>query len=70
LDIINAEKVELVITNRWGNVMFKGTSLNPTWDGKVNGNVVSDGVYFYKYTAFSVQGDEVVGHGFFHVVNK
>jgi gliding motility-associated-like protein len=70
LDIINAEKVELVITNRWGNVMFKGTSLNPTWDGKVNGNVVSDGVYFYKYTAYSIQGDEIVGHGFFHVVNK
>ncbi len=70
LDIINAEKVELVITNRWGNVMFKGSGLNPTWDGKVNGNVVSDGVYFYKYTAYSIQGDEVVGHGFFHVVNK
>ena len=50
--------------------MFKGTSLNPTWDGKVNGNVVSDGVYFYNYTAFSVQGDEVVGHGYFHVVSK
>jgi len=70
LDIVNAAKVELVITNRWGNVMFKGTALNPTWDGKVNGDVVSDGVYFYKYTAYSIQGDEVVGHGFFHVVNK
>lgn len=70
LDITNAANVELVITNRWGNVMFKGTNLNPTWDGKVNGNVVSDGVYFYKYIAFSVQGDEVVGHGYFHVITK
>lgn len=49
----NIESVDFWITDRWGKMMFVGNSLTATWDGKLNGNDVPDGVYFiglhYKY---------------------
>ena len=49
----NIESVDFWITDRWGRMMFVGNSLTATWDGKLNGNDVPDGVYFiglhYKY---------------------
>jgi gliding motility-associated-like protein len=68
LDMLNVQKMELTITNRWGNVMFKGNS--STWDAKVGGKIVTEGVYFYQYTATGTQGEEISGHGFFNVVTK
>ncbi|HEX2898638.1 MAG TPA: gliding motility-associated C-terminal domain-containing protein, partial [Bacteroidia bacterium] len=50
----NIEFIEFWIADRWGKMMFVGKSLTATWDGKLNGNDVPDGVYFiglrYKYT--------------------
>ena len=49
----NIESVDFWITDRWGRMMFVGNALTATWDGKLNGNDVPDGVYFiglhYKY---------------------
>ncbi len=39
---------DLVILNRWGNVVFESNDKNIHWTGKVNGESVSEGVYFYK----------------------
>ena len=71
----NVVKLDLVIMNRWGNVLFEKSSDNlvtdnPTWDGKVNGVLANEGVYFYKYVGYNVSGQEVTGHGFFHLVRK
>jgi|GEM_PF-3230240 len=44
---ISAESVELKIFNRWGEMMHSEKSLNPSWDGKLNGNIVPDGNYIY-----------------------
>lgn len=36
------------ILNRWGFVITELNTLNPTWDGKWNGNNCVEGVYFYQ----------------------
>ena len=74
----NVVKLELVILNRWGNVLFEGTgedllntpNNNPMWDGKINGVLASEGVYFYKYVGYNINNEEVSGHGFLHLVSK
>jgi hypothetical protein len=45
-------------------------SKNPKWDGKINGVLANEGVYFYKYTGDNGFGEEVTGHGFLHLVTK
>ncbi len=38
---------ELTIWNRWGTKVFATTNALDHWDGKLNGNPVPNGVYFY-----------------------
>ena len=71
----NVVKLELVILNRWGNVLFEKSSIdlvndNPSWDGKINGVIANEGVYFYKYTGYNISGQEITGHGFLHLVEE
>jgi len=70
LTTTNTEKVELVILNRWGNVVFEQTSPNPTWNGEINGVDAADGVYFYKYTVTGISGELLEGHGFVQLIRK
>ena len=70
LNGVNVETLELVILNRWGNVVFESTDINAAWNGKNknSGSACSDGVYFYKYV-LTGQGDQrAEGHGFVHLV--
>lgn len=40
---------ELIILNRWGNVVYQSTNISQGWNGQLsNGEKASDGVYFYK----------------------
>ena len=71
MDITNAVNVELVIINRWGNVMHESNGVNPTWDGKTPGGTpAGEGTYFYKYSATGPgeSPEPVIGHGFVQVV--
>ena len=71
LTVENAAEVELIITNRWGNIVFQHTATNPTWDGKSktpSGADCAEGVYFYRYKVTGVVGDILEGHGFVHLV--
>lgn len=73
INVQNAATVNMVILNRWGNVMFDKTEIgqSPSWNGKdQNGNNVPEGVYFYKYLVTGVNGDTVDGHGFVQVLRK
>jgi gliding motility-associated-like protein len=55
------ENTEVIILNRWGNVVFSSSNYQNNWDGKDNsGNELVDGVYTYK---FKTQ-DGKIGHGF------
>ena len=67
--MMNIVEIDLSISNRWGNLMFETTDVNATWDGKdKKGNEASDGVYFYKYTAKSIEATSFEGQGFIHLV--
>ncbi len=59
----NAVTIELTIVNRWGNFMAKITDINGYWDGRVNGNLAQEGVYFYKYTVTGLDGTTQTGQG-------
>ncbi len=68
LDATNTVNIILVITNRWGNVMYEGEGTAPAWDGKSQANQnATSGVYFYKYEAYGINGDMITGHGFVHL---
>jgi len=53
------ENYKLTIYSRWGNELY--TTNSGGWDGKVNGELVEDGVYYYVLTFNSVCGDQTDG---------
>ncbi|HRO75978.1 MAG TPA: gliding motility-associated C-terminal domain-containing protein, partial [Crocinitomicaceae bacterium] len=66
---------EVLILNRWGNLVYKANKGNPTFGGKdMNGKALSDGVYFYKVVSesFDCDSDEYkpVCYGFITVISK
>lgn len=67
LNLVNVASLEIVILNRWGNILAEGNDINFSWDGRVGGELATEGTYFYRYTAVPLQGEEVKGHGFFEL---
>lgn len=65
INAVNAVSLEMVIVNRWGNVVFESNDVNAAWNGKVNndGNDCSEGTYFYKFTITGEAGHEFNEHG-------
>jgi len=47
-----------VIINRWGQKIYSWDNVNGSWDGKHNGKIVKDGVYFLHATAKGSDGYE------------
>ena len=65
----NIASIEIVILNRWGNVMTEINDLVTGWNGKTtNGDEATDGTYFYKYTAKALNGENLSGHGFLTLI--
>ncbi len=65
----NASAIDVVIVNRWGNVLFESNDVNFKWYGKTkSGQDVDDGTYFYKFTITDHSGQEIKEHGFVQVV--
>ncbi len=46
------------IFNRWGQKLFTWDDVNGSWDGKVNGQTVRDGVYYINVVAKGADGVE------------
>ncbi len=46
---------QILIYNRWGEVIFETTEARKQWDGKYNGNPVEQGTYVYKLFASGVK---------------
>jgi len=57
------EELDLIILNRWGNILFQSKSVNQGWNGLLNGNEAPEGVYFFRYTAVGINGSILEGHG-------
>jgi len=62
------EKYELSIFDRWGNLVFGSFDPEQSWDGKVKGNEVIAGVYFYVLKTQSCAGDPVQHQGYISLV--
>ncbi len=39
---------QITIFNRWGNNVFENQDINNSWDGMINGEYCSEGVYYYE----------------------
>lgn len=62
------ESFHISIVNRWGNLITEYSDPAAAWDGKnMNGEVVSEGTYFYKFTAKMQTGEEIEQQGFVQV---
>jgi gliding motility-associated-like protein len=56
---------EVIILNRWGNIVFSSTNYQNNWDGKDNsGRTLVDGVYTYTFRTEIGK----TGHGFVHLI--
>ena len=59
------ENTEVIILNRWGNIVFSSTNYQNNWNGKdISGKDLVDGVYTYKFKTKSGQ----IGHRFVHLI--
>jgi gliding motility-associated-like protein len=59
------ENTELIILNRWGNIVFSSANYQNNWDGNdTSGKELTGGVYTYKFTTEAGK----TGHGFVHLV--
>ncbi|HLP10880.1 MAG TPA: gliding motility-associated C-terminal domain-containing protein [Flavobacteriales bacterium] len=57
IDIITHD-FNMTIFNRWGQVMFTSGAFMDAWDGKFNGKLVDQGVYFWRSTYIPNCADE------------
>jgi gliding motility-associated-like protein len=59
------ENTEVLILNRWGNIVFSSKNYQNNWNGKDNsGKELLDGVYTFKF----ITEDGKTEHGFVHLV--
>jgi gliding motility-associated-like protein len=51
--------VFLNVYNRWGELVFKGNTTNPFWDGTYKGKLVEVGNYFFQLSAVCKDGTAI-----------
>lgn len=59
------DRFEIVVFNRWGEIVFSATDPDASWDGTYNGKPVPDGTYTYKLVYTSAETTtykELYGH--------
>ena len=66
----NPKTVRLTIFNRWGNPVYEITETTPSWDGKINGYLAAEGVYFYEYFIETQSGPPLKGNGYVQLIRK
>ena len=60
---------EIVILNRWGNVIQQFDDVFFEWNGVTNGgDRATEGTYFYKIKAVTTQREEIIKNGFVQLV--
>lgn len=59
----NIIQFNMIIFDRWGLKLFESSDIDTGWDGKVNGNVICDGVYFYLIEATGIDRVQIKKQG-------
>ncbi len=60
---IGIRDYELKIYDRWGSLVYTGSSLAQPWDGKMNGRPIAESIYLYRITARGSTGEPVYVSG-------
>jgi gliding motility-associated-like protein/uncharacterized repeat protein (TIGR01451 family) len=64
VDILSIKDFNIIILNRWGNVMYESVNFTEGWDGLTpRGAEANDGVYFWKIVYEDVYGKSGEKHG-------
>jgi len=68
----SVHKLEIIILNRWGNLVYESDDADFEWNGKTNNSGVEcvDGTYFYKAKITNYKGEVTNEHGFLHLVRE
>lgn len=70
LDYDGVKEFHISIVNRWGNKITEYTDPSDAWDGtNMNGDFVTEGIYFYKIDATFDNNEKVTKQGFIQVYN-
>jgi len=65
------KEIRYDIYNRWGQLLWTSTSLTPGWDGRIkNGNIASDGTYYYVLSGVMLDGTGINETGFLTLVKE
>lgn len=56
------EKIDLKVFNRWGEIIFRGLSMNDKWDGTFRGEAVPEGIYPYILDVYCPANDGGLQH--------
>jgi gliding motility-associated-like protein len=60
---------EILIFNRWGNIIKKWDPFTGPWDGKgTNGQIVAEGTYYYTFTAITKKEEPYTRLGWIQVM--
>ena len=59
----NVKNIQVTILNRWGEIVFQTDNLTNGWDGTLNGNLCSDGIYFWTLKCQDVFDSPLSFHG-------
>lgn len=70
IDVQNGASIEVIILNRWGNLIAELHDFTEKWDGTQNGNDVNEGTYFFKYSISGKDGTIQAGQGFVELFRK
>lgn len=61
-------RVDLIIYNRWGEIVFKSTNGGEYWDGKFRGKMLDTGVFTYRLFAVLLSGENYSGTGNIYLI--
>lgn len=70
IDVTFATSINVQIFNRWGNLMIELDEFTDRWDGTIEGDNASSGVYFHKYSVVDLNGNTITGQGFLTLERK
>jgi gliding motility-associated-like protein len=59
LELKGIKQLEGVLYNRWGRLIYEWTGLENFWDGTINGNKATDGVYFYVVKTIDIKDNNL-----------
>jgi gliding motility-associated-like protein len=67
--MVNVSELEMLVFNRWGNLVYETTDVNASWNGlDSKRNEATSGVYTFKYKAKGLNQESFNGQGFIHLV--